>query len=46
MKAVRIRKPEGFEGIEGLVYEDAPGPSPRSAMPWFRCAQPVSPRPS
>jgi len=28
MKAVRIRKPEGFEGIEGLVYEDAPDPQP------------------
>lgn len=28
MKAVRIRKPEGFEGIEGLVYEDAPDPRP------------------
>ncbi|MBV9417781.1 MAG: NADP-dependent oxidoreductase [Solirubrobacterales bacterium] len=26
MKAVRIAKPEGFEGIEGLVYEDAPDP--------------------
>ena len=28
MKAVRIRKPEGLEGIEGLVYEDAPDPQP------------------
>jgi NADPH:quinone reductase-like Zn-dependent oxidoreductase len=28
MKAVRIQKPEGFEGIEGLVYEDAPDPRP------------------
>jgi NADPH:quinone reductase-like Zn-dependent oxidoreductase len=28
MKAVRIYKPEGFEGIEGLVYEDAPDPKP------------------
>jgi NADPH:quinone reductase-like Zn-dependent oxidoreductase len=28
MKAVRIRKLEGFEGIEGLVYEDAPDPRP------------------
>jgi NADPH:quinone reductase-like Zn-dependent oxidoreductase len=28
MKAVRIRKPEGFEGIDGLVYEDAPDPQP------------------
>ena len=26
MKAVRIHKPEGLEGIEGLVYEDAPDP--------------------
>jgi NADPH:quinone reductase-like Zn-dependent oxidoreductase len=28
MKAIRIRKPEGFEGIEGLQYEDAPDPQP------------------
>ena len=28
MKAVRNAKPEGFEGIEGLVYEDAPDPQP------------------
>jgi NADPH:quinone reductase-like Zn-dependent oxidoreductase len=28
MKAVRIEKPEGLEGIEGLVYEDAPDPQP------------------
>jgi NADPH:quinone reductase-like Zn-dependent oxidoreductase len=28
MKAVRLRKPEGFEGIDGLVYEDAPDPRP------------------
>ena len=28
MKAVRIRKPEGLEGIDGLVYEDAPDPKP------------------
>jgi NADPH:quinone reductase-like Zn-dependent oxidoreductase len=28
MKAVRIREPEGLEGINGLVYEDAPDPSP------------------
>jgi NADPH:quinone reductase-like Zn-dependent oxidoreductase len=28
MKAVRIQKPEGFEGIEGLVYEDVPDPQP------------------
>jgi NADPH:quinone reductase-like Zn-dependent oxidoreductase len=28
MKAVRIEKPEGFQGIEGLVYEDAPDPQP------------------
>ncbi len=26
MKAVRIQKREGFEGTEGLVYEDAPDP--------------------
>jgi NADPH:quinone reductase-like Zn-dependent oxidoreductase len=28
MKAIRIQAPEGFEGIEGLVYEDAPEPQP------------------
>src|SRR5262249_31178258 len=28
MKAVRSHKLEGFEGIEGLVYEDAPDPQP------------------
>jgi NADPH:quinone reductase-like Zn-dependent oxidoreductase len=28
MKAVRIQKPEGFEGIEGLFYGDAPDPQP------------------
>jgi NADPH:quinone reductase-like Zn-dependent oxidoreductase len=28
MKAVRIKEPKGFEGIEGLVYEDAPDPQP------------------
>jgi len=28
MKAVRIYKPEGLEGIDGLVYEDAPDPTP------------------
>ena len=28
MKAVRNPKPEGFEGIDGLVYEDAPDPQP------------------
>jgi len=28
MKAVRIQEPEGLEGIEGLVYEDAPDPQP------------------
>jgi NADPH:quinone reductase-like Zn-dependent oxidoreductase len=28
MKAIRIHKPEGFEGIDGLVYEDAPDPEP------------------
>jgi NADPH:quinone reductase-like Zn-dependent oxidoreductase len=28
MKAVRVRKPEGLEGIDGLVYEDAPDPQP------------------
>lgn len=28
MKAVRIHKLEGFEGIDGLVYEDAPDPQP------------------
>src|SRR3989440_6174031 len=28
MKAVRIQKPEGLEGIDGLVYEVAPDPEP------------------
>ncbi len=28
MKAVRILEPKGFEGIDGLVYEDAPDPQP------------------
>jgi NADPH:quinone reductase-like Zn-dependent oxidoreductase len=28
MKAVRIEKPEGFEGIDGLVFEAAPDPQP------------------
>jgi NADPH:quinone reductase-like Zn-dependent oxidoreductase len=28
MKAVRLHQPEGFEGIDGLVYEDAPDPQP------------------
>jgi NADPH:quinone reductase-like Zn-dependent oxidoreductase len=28
MKAVRILEPKGLEGIDGLVYEDAPDPQP------------------
>ena len=28
MKAIRIQKPQGFEGIQGLAYEDAPDPQP------------------
>jgi NADPH:quinone reductase-like Zn-dependent oxidoreductase len=28
MKAVRFREPKGVEGIDGLVYEDAPDPQP------------------
>jgi NADPH:quinone reductase-like Zn-dependent oxidoreductase len=28
MKALRIEKPESFEGIDGLVYEDAPDAQP------------------
>src|SRR3954454_23201744 len=28
MKAIRIKEPKGFEGIEGLVYEHAPDPQP------------------
>jgi NADPH:quinone reductase-like Zn-dependent oxidoreductase len=28
VKAVRIQKPTGLEGIEGLVYEEAPDPEP------------------
>ena len=31
MKAARIHTPEGFEGIDGLVYEDAPDPQPAIA---------------
>jgi hypothetical protein len=28
MKAVRLHEPKGLEGIDGLVYEDAPDPQP------------------
>ncbi len=28
MKAIRFQEPKGFEGIDGLVYEDAPDPQP------------------
>ncbi len=28
MKAVRFQEPKGFEGIDGLVYEEAPDPQP------------------
>src|SRR3954471_15772447 len=28
MKVARIKEPKGFEGIDGLVYEDAPDPQP------------------
>src|SRR5215472_17483473 len=28
MKAARSHQPEGFEGIDGLVYEDAADPQP------------------
>jgi NADPH:quinone reductase-like Zn-dependent oxidoreductase len=28
MKAVRFQEPKGFEGIDGLDYEDAPDPQP------------------
>jgi NADPH:quinone reductase-like Zn-dependent oxidoreductase len=28
MKAVRFEKPDGLEGIDGLLYEDAPKPEP------------------
>jgi NADPH:quinone reductase-like Zn-dependent oxidoreductase len=28
MKAVRLHTPEGVDGIDGLVYEDAPDPQP------------------
>lgn len=28
MKAIRIHEPEGLEGIDGLVYEEAPDPQP------------------
>ncbi len=29
MKAVRLREPKGFEGIDGLVYEETPDPQPK-----------------
>ena len=44
MKAVRFQEPKGFEGIEGLAYQDAPIPSLRSATHSCRCAPPASPR--
>ena len=28
MKAARVHEPVGFEGIDGIVYEDAPDPVP------------------
>jgi NADPH:quinone reductase-like Zn-dependent oxidoreductase len=28
MKAIRFEEPQGFEGIDALVYEDAPDPTP------------------
>jgi NADPH:quinone reductase-like Zn-dependent oxidoreductase len=28
MKAIRIHEPKGLEGIDGLVYEEAPDPTP------------------
>ena len=28
MKAIRLHEPKGFEGIDGLVYEDASDPQP------------------
>jgi NADPH:quinone reductase-like Zn-dependent oxidoreductase len=28
MKAIRIHEPKGLEGIDGLVFEDAPDPTP------------------
>jgi NADPH:quinone reductase-like Zn-dependent oxidoreductase len=28
MKAIRLHEPKGFEGIDGLVFEDAPDPQP------------------
>jgi len=35
MKALRISEPVGFEGIDGLVYEDAPDPQPAIGdRPW------------
>jgi NADPH:quinone reductase-like Zn-dependent oxidoreductase len=40
MKAVRITEPKGFEGIDGLVYEEAPDPQPaiRDALVQVRAA--------
>ncbi|HMG25939.1 MAG TPA: NADP-dependent oxidoreductase [Acidimicrobiia bacterium] len=29
MKAIRIHEPKGLEGIDGLVYEEAPDPTPK-----------------
>jgi hypothetical protein len=46
MKAIRIYEPKGREGIDGLVYENAPDPSPPSATPSSRCTPPASPPPS
>jgi NADPH:quinone reductase-like Zn-dependent oxidoreductase len=40
LKAVRIHEPKGFEGIDGLVYEDAPDPQPAigDALVYVRAA--------
>ena len=44
MKAVRMQKPEGLEGIEGLVYGTLRIPVLRSATRWYRSAPLASPR--
>jgi hypothetical protein len=43
MKAVRVRKPEGLEGIEGLVYEDAPDPQPARRCSTTATSSPARP---
>jgi NADPH:quinone reductase-like Zn-dependent oxidoreductase len=46
MKAVRSHTPEGFEGIDGLVYEDAPDPQPAIGDALVQVRAAALPRPS